>query len=79
MHSNFTILSFETSLRTIISDAVSRTLIYSRNATHCLLLNLAWLYNFWFLINKKEFKTMRYNQDLQINSNEQHVIQFSNF
>ena len=53
MHSNFTILSFETSLRTIISDAVSRTLIYSRNATHCLLLNLAWLYKFWCLINKK--------------------------
>ena len=54
MHSNFTILRFETSLRTIISDAVSRTVIYSRNATHCLF-KLSLLYNFWFLINKKNY------------------------
>ena len=54
MHSNFTILRFETSLRTIISDAVSRTVIYSRNATHCLLLSLVWIYNFQFLINKQK-------------------------
>ena len=57
MHSNFTILRFETSLRTIISDAVSRTVIYSRNATHCLLLSLVWIYNFQFLINQKNHAT----------------------
>ena len=69
MHSNFTILSFETSLRTIISDAVSRTLIYSRNATHCLLLNLAWLYKFWCLINKKKLcDTIKVFKSIQMNS-----------